>query len=78
MSKIYSNSINRDFSDIGRSNVISSNAMLASSHPIASSVGIEILKNGGKIKVIRKPGVGHHPHSLKDPTEILDFLLKAN
>ena len=47
MVKIYSNSINRDFSDIGRSNVISSNAMLASSHPIASSVGIEILKNGG-------------------------------
>ena len=47
MSKIYSNNINRNFSDIGRSNVISSNAMLASSHPIASSVGIEILKNGG-------------------------------
>ena len=47
MNKIFSNYINRDFSDIGRSNVISSNAMLASSHPIASSVGIEILKNGG-------------------------------
>ena len=42
MSNIFSNNINRDFSDIGRSNVISSNAMLASSHPIASSVGIEI------------------------------------
>ena len=39
--------INRDFSDIGRSNVISSNAMLASSHPIASSIGIDILKNDG-------------------------------
>ena len=47
MSKIFNNYINRDFSDTGRSNVISSNAMLASSHPIASSVGIDILKNGG-------------------------------
>ena len=37
----------RDFSKIGKSNVISSNAMLASSHPIASSVGIDILKSGG-------------------------------
>ena len=34
----------RDFSKIGRSNVLSSKVMLASSHPLASSVGIEILK----------------------------------
>lgn len=34
-----------------------------------------VLKNGGKIKVIRKPGIGHHPHSLKDPQEIIDFLI---
>ncbi|MCD6347819.1 MAG: family 20 glycosylhydrolase [Bacteroidales bacterium] len=34
-----------------------------------------ILANGGTIKVIRKPGVDHHPHSLKDPTVILDFIL---
>ena len=47
MSKIFNNYISRDFSDNGRSNVISSNAMLASSHPIASSVGVDILKNGG-------------------------------
>ena len=33
-----------------------------------------VLKNGGKVMVIRKPGVGHHPHSLKDPQAILDFL----
>ena len=31
---------------------------------------------GGKIEVIAKPGVDHHPHSLKDPTPIVDFLLK--
>ena len=37
----------RDFSKLGKSNVISSNAMVVSSHPIASSVGLEILKNGG-------------------------------
>ena len=37
----------RDFSKIGISNVISSNAMLASSHSLSSSIGIEILKNGG-------------------------------
>ena len=37
----------RNFSNVDKSNVISSNAILASSHPIASSVGLEILKNGG-------------------------------
>jgi hexosaminidase len=37
----------------------------------------EILKYGGKIKVIRKPGVGHHPHSLEDPGPILEFLLES-
>ena len=30
---------------------------------------------GGKIEVIVKPGVNHHPHSLKDPKPIVDFLL---
>ena len=29
---------------------------------------------GGDIKVIRKPGVGHHPHSLEDPTPIIEFV----
>ena len=36
----------------------------------------EIIRYGGTIKVIRKPGVGHHPHSLEDPDEIAEFLLK--
>ncbi|MSU24027.1 MAG: alpha/beta fold hydrolase [Opitutus sp.] len=31
---------------------------------------------GGTIEVIVKPGVAHHPHSLKDPTPIVDFLVK--
>ena len=33
-------------------------------------------KEGGMIEVIAKPGVDHHPHSLKDPKPIVDFLLK--
>jgi len=32
-------------------------------------------KLGGPIKVILKPGVDHHPHSLKDPTPIVSFIL---
>jgi len=31
---------------------------------------------GGKIQVITKPGVGHHPHSLQDPTPVVNFLLQ--
>jgi pimeloyl-ACP methyl ester carboxylesterase len=31
---------------------------------------------GGTIEVILKPGVEHHPHSLKDPAPIVDFLIK--
>jgi pimeloyl-ACP methyl ester carboxylesterase len=30
---------------------------------------------GGTIQVIAKPGCGHHPHSLKDPKPIVDFVL---
>ncbi len=33
-------------------------------------------KLGEKITVIVKPGVDHHPHGLKDPTPIVDFMLK--
>ncbi len=33
-------------------------------------------KLGGEIQVITKPGVGHHPHSLRDPTPIVDFILR--
>ena len=31
---------------------------------------------GGKIELIVKMGIGHHPHSLKDPMPIVDFILK--
>ena len=30
---------------------------------------------GGEIKVIVKPGAKHHPHSLADPSPIVDFIL---
>ncbi len=33
--------------------------------------------NGGNITTIYKPGVGHHPHSLPNPTVIVDFILRA-
>lgn len=32
---------------------------------------------GGFMTVIRKAGVGHHPHSLKDPATIVNFILSA-
>ena len=32
---------------------------------------------GGHIEVITKTGCGHHPHSLKDPQPIVDFILKC-
>jgi hypothetical protein len=30
---------------------------------------------GGDIKIIVKEGIGHHPHSLKDPTPIVRFII---
>ena len=33
-------------------------------------------KLGGEIVLIVKKGVGHHPHSLKDPAPIVEFILK--
>jgi alpha-beta hydrolase superfamily lysophospholipase len=29
-----------------------------------------------EITIIRKPGCGHHPHSLEDPRPIVEFLLR--
>ena len=37
----------------------------------------KIKAEGGNIKVIYKEGVDHHPHSLKNPQVIVDFILKA-
>lgn len=33
-------------------------------------------KLGGDISLIPKPGVGHHPHGLDDPTPIVEFIVK--
>jgi pimeloyl-ACP methyl ester carboxylesterase len=30
---------------------------------------------GGQIQVIHKPGIGHHPHGLDDPSPVVEFLL---
>jgi pimeloyl-ACP methyl ester carboxylesterase len=31
---------------------------------------------GGTIELIRKPGVGHHPHGLDDPAPVVGFLIR--
>jgi pimeloyl-ACP methyl ester carboxylesterase len=31
---------------------------------------------GGKVTLIAKPGVGHHPHGLDDPTPIVEFITR--
>jgi lysophospholipase L1-like esterase/pimeloyl-ACP methyl ester carboxylesterase len=36
-----------------------------------------ILNAGGNITVIHKQKIGHHPHSLANPTPIVDFILKS-
>ncbi len=33
-------------------------------------------KLGGSIQLIAKPGVGHHPHGLKDSSPIVDFIAR--
>lgn len=38
----------------------------------------EVKALGGDITVIHKPGFKHHPHSLPNPTPIVDFLLKGS
>jgi len=46
--------------------------------PVAENTAIlaeRYKKLGGPIQVIIKPGCGHHPHSLKDPTPIVQFIL---
>ena len=38
---------------------------------------VRIKNAGGDITVIHKKGMGHHPHSLANPTPIVDFILKS-
>lgn len=35
----------------------------------------ELKQIGAKVKLIVKPGVAHHPHSLEDPQEIVEFII---
>lgn len=37
---------------------------------------IRLKSLGAPITVIRKPGIGHHPHSLVDPKVLVDFVLE--
>lgn len=37
----------------------------------------KILEAGGQIRVMHKPGIKHHPHSLPNPQPIVDFILNA-
>ncbi|WP_372931908.1 alpha/beta hydrolase family protein [Mariniphaga sediminis] len=37
----------------------------------------KIRGTGGTIELIRKKGVGHHPHCLEDPSPIVDFILNS-
>lgn len=46
-------------------------------YPENSAVLVERYKAAGvNVSLILKPGVDHHPHSLKDPQPIVDFLTK--
>lgn len=45
--------------------------------PLEENIGVvekRYRELGGEIRVIVKPGVGHHPHSLEDPTPVVEFL----
>ena len=48
--------------------------------PVAENTAIfeqRLKQYGGTMEVIHKPDCGHHPHSLPDPTPIVEFYLKA-
>ena len=48
--------------------------------PVSENTGLfeqKVKDAGGVIKVIDKPGIGHHPHSLPNPQPIIDFVLMA-
>jgi pimeloyl-ACP methyl ester carboxylesterase/lysophospholipase L1-like esterase len=48
--------------------------------PVEENTGklqIRLKELGWEMKVIYKPETGHHPHSLKDPKTIVDFVLRS-
>jgi len=42
--------------------------------PNAAKLRDQLESKGGSVKLILKPGIGHHPHGLKDSTEIVEFI----
>ena len=47
--------------------------------PVAENTAIieeRYRKLGGTVEVIHKPGIGHHPHGLEDPTPVVNFILQ--
>jgi pimeloyl-ACP methyl ester carboxylesterase len=47
--------------------------------PVAENTAIieeRYKKLGGIIEVIHKPGIGHHPHGLDDPSPVVKFILE--
>jgi pimeloyl-ACP methyl ester carboxylesterase len=47
--------------------------------PIEENTEIAAKRYGalqGTVEVIRKPGVGHHPHGLDDPTPVVEFIIE--
>lgn len=48
--------------------------------PVAENTALfeaAMQRDGGTLRVIHKPGVGHHPHSLADPSPVVRFILRA-
>ncbi|MEG1187042.1 MAG: GDSL-type esterase/lipase family protein [Bacteroidales bacterium] len=48
--------------------------------PVAENTALfekELMALNAPIRVIRKPGIGHHPHSLYNPQPIVDYILGA-
>ena len=48
--------------------------------PVAENTALlekRLVQLGWEMEIIHKPGVGHHPHSLKDPKPIVNFILKS-
>ena len=48
--------------------------------PVAENTAVleeRYAKLKAPIEVVHKPGIGHHPHSLKDPQVIVDFILNS-
>lgn len=47
--------------------------------PVADNTDVfkeRVQQAGGRVMVIRKEGVGHHPHSLQNPSTIVNFILR--